>query len=130
VLKAMQDAWNGQDVHMELRSFSPQIAPQGKVVFARAGLQLPATSDPQAEVLWRGYVVYGNNRRFNISARARITTTTTRVIAIANLPVGDPVREDQVRVESFDTLALDDRPARSLDEVVGQIPRTMIRSGA
>ena len=26
--------------------------------------------------------------------------------------VGDPVREDQVRLESFDTFALDDRPAR------------------
>ena len=135
VLKAMHDAWgtgnvNGPDVRMELRSFSPQIAPQGRVVFPRTGLQLPVTSDPQADVLWRGYVMYGNNRRFSISARARITTTTTRVIAVADLPVGDVVREDQVRLESFDTFALDDRPARSLDEVVGLVPRTLIRSGA
>lgn len=135
VLKAMHDAWgtgnvNGPDVRMELRSFSPQIAPQGRVVFPRTGLQLPVTSDPQADVLWRGYVMYGNNRRFSISARARITTTTTRVIAVADLPVGNVVREDQVRLESFDTFALDDRPARSLDEVVGLVPRTLIRSGA
>jgi|SRR5579872_5693163 len=135
ILKAMHDAWgmgnvNGSDVRMELRSFSPQIAPQGKVVFPRTGLQLPATSDPQAEVVWRGYVIYGNNRRFGISARARISTTTTRVIAVADLSVGDPVRDDQVRLESFDTFALDDRPARSLDEVVGLVPRMLIRSGA
>ena len=135
VLKAMHDAWgtgnvNGPDVRMELRSFSPQIAPQGRVVFPRTGLQLPVTSDPQADVLWRGYVMYGNNRRFSISARARITTTTTRVIAVADLPVGNVVREDQVRLESFDTFALDDRPARSLDKVVGLVPRTLIRSGA
>ncbi len=130
----MHEAWgtgnvNGPDVRMELRSFSPEIAPQGNVVFPRTGLQLPATSDPQADVIWRGYVIYGNNRRFGISARARITTTTTRVIAVADLPAGDPVRGDQVRLESFDTFALDDRPARSLDEVVGFVPRTLIRAG-
>jgi flagella basal body P-ring formation protein FlgA len=135
ILKAMHDAWgtgnvSGSEVRMELRSFSPEIAPQGEVVFPRTGLQLPATSDPQAEVVWRGYVIYGNNRRFGISARARITTTTTRVIAVADLAAGDVVREDQVRLESFDTFALDDRPARSLDEVVGLVPRTLIRSGA
>src|SRR6185312_2566799 len=107
-----------------------QIAPRGKVVFERAGLQLPATSDPRADVLWHGYVVYGNNRRFSISAQARISITTTRVVALADLSAGDVVRDDQVRLESFDSFALDDRPARSLDEVVGFVPRTMIRSGA
>jgi flagella basal body P-ring formation protein FlgA len=126
----MHSSWSGIDVRMELRSFSPQIAPQGKVVFPRAGLQLPAGSDPQAEVVWRGYVLYGNNRRFSISARARITTTTTRVIALTDLSPGEPVREDQVRLESFDTFALDDRPARHLDEVVGFVPRSAIRSGS
>jgi flagella basal body P-ring formation protein FlgA len=135
ILEAMRGAWGagsvpGPDVHMELRSFSPQVAPQGRVVFPRSGLQLPATSDPQADVLWRGYVLYGNNRRFTISARAHISTTTTRVVAMVDLAVGNVVREDQVRLETFDTFALDDRPARNLDEVVGFVPRTMIRSGA
>jgi flagella basal body P-ring formation protein FlgA len=130
ILQAMHASWNSADVRMELRSFTPQIAPQGKVVFERAGLQLPAVADPQAEVVWRGYVVYGNNRRFGISARARITTTTTRVVAITDLFAGAPVRQDQVRVESFDTFALDDRPARSLDVVVGFVPTLQIRSGS
>jgi flagella basal body P-ring formation protein FlgA len=126
----MRSAWSNPDVRMELRSFGPQIAPQGKVVFPRTGLQLPAASGPQAEVVWRGYVVYGNNRRFGITARARITTTTTRVVAVADLSIGAPVREDQVHLESVDTFALDDRPARSLDEVVGYVPRALIRAGA
>ena len=129
ILAAMHSAW-GADVHMELRSFSPQIAPRGTVVFPRTGLQLPAASDPQAEVIWRGYVIYGNNRRFGISARARITTTTTRVVAVTDLSAGAPVREDQVHLESFDTFAVDDRPARHLDDVVGYIPRGLIRAGS
>jgi flagella basal body P-ring formation protein FlgA len=127
---AMRQAWNSKDVRIEVQSWSPQIAPQGKAVFPRTGLQLPAASDPQAEVVWRGYVIYGNNRRFGISARARITTTTTRVVAVADLSTGAPVREDQVRLETFDTFALDDRPARHLEEVVGFIPRSLIRAGS
>jgi len=130
ILEAMRTAWNGSEVRMDLRSWSPLIAPQGQVVFPRTGLQLPAASDPQAEVIWRGYVVYGNNRRFGITARARITTTTTRVVAVADLATGTPVRADQVRLESFDTFALDDRPARHLDEVVGYVPRALIRAGS
>lgn len=135
ILEAMRTAWyagdvRGTDVRMELRSFSPLIAPQGKVVFPRAGLQLPTASDPRAEVVWRGYVIYGINRRFSISARARITTTTTRVVAVSDLSIGTPVRADQIRLESFDTFALDDRPARNLDEVVGYLPRAPIRAGS
>jgi flagella basal body P-ring formation protein FlgA len=140
IVEAMRGAWNagnayvddarGADVRIDLRSWSPLIAPQGTVVFPRTGLQLPAASDPQAEVVWRGYVLYGNGRRFGISARARISTTTTRVVAVADLSVGTPVRKDQVRLESFDTSALDDRPARNLDEVVGYVPKAPIRAGS
>ncbi len=134
ILQAMRDSWGAgtpnSEVRMELRSFSPQTAPEGKLMFPRSGLQLPATSDPQAETIWRGYVLYGNNRRFSVIARARITTTSTRVVAVADLPTGAPVREDQVQLESFDSSAFDDRPARNLDEVVGFVPRTLIRSGA
>jgi len=130
ILEALHTAWNGPDVNMELRSWSPQIAPQGKVVFPRTGLQMPALSDPQAEVVWRGYVIYGNNRRFGISARARITTSATRVVAVTDLSAGETVREDQVRLETFDSFALDDRPARRLEEVVGYVTRARIRAGS
>ena len=130
ILEALRTAWNGSDVNMELRSWSPQIAPQGKVVFPRTGLQMPAVSDPQAEVVWRGYVIYGNNRRFGISARARITTSATRVVAVTDLSAGETVREDQVRLETFDSFALDDRPARRLEEVVGYLTRARIRAGS
>ena len=68
-------------MRLELRSFSPQLAPQGTVVFPRTGLQLPTTSDPQAEVVWRGYVVYGNNRRFGIMGRVRHNVARTTLLA-------------------------------------------------
>lgn len=130
ILEAMRASWNNADVRVELRSWSPRTAPQGKIVFPRNGLLLPASTEPQTEVVWRGYVLYGNNQHFNISARAQITTTTTRVIAVSDLSAGELVREDQIRLESIDTFALDDRPARHLDEVVGSVPRALIRAGS
>ena len=115
---------------MELKSWSPKVVPAGKIVFPRTGLQLPTASDPQAEVVWRGYILYGDNRRFSIAARARITTSVTRVVAMEDLVVGQPIQENQVRLESFDSFALDERTVRNLDEVVGSVPKTRIRAGS
>jgi flagella basal body P-ring formation protein FlgA len=130
ILEAMRDSWSGAEVRIEVRSWNPRIAPQGKLVFPKSGLQLPSSSDPEAEALWRGYVLYGNNQRFTVSARARVVTSATRVVAIDNVSAGSPIREDQVRLETCDSCPLDDRPARSLDEVVGLVPRSFIRAGA
>ncbi len=129
ILEAMRDSWNGPDIRVEVRSWNPQTTPQGKLVFPKTGLQLPSSSDPQAEAMWRGYVLYGNNQRFAISARARVVTSTTRVIAIDNLTATKPIREDQVRLETCDACPLDDRPVSSLDEVVGLVPASFLRTG-
>jgi flagella basal body P-ring formation protein FlgA len=129
ILEAMRDSWSGQDVRIEVRSWNPRTTPQGKLVFPKTGLQLPSSSDPQAEAMWRGYVLYGNNQRFAVSARARVVTSTTRVIAIDNLTATKPIREDQVRLETCDACPLDDRPVRSLDEVVGLVPASFLRAG-
>ncbi|HEY2842939.1 MAG TPA: flagellar basal body P-ring formation chaperone FlgA [Bryobacteraceae bacterium] len=135
ILEALTSAWHEKhagtpDVSVELRSWSPQIAPQGTVVFPPYGLQLPTASDAQGETVWRGYVIYGNNRRFGISARARIRTSTTRVVALEDLAAGEPVRQDQVRQETFDAYTQDDRPARRAEDVIGYVPTARIHTGA
>jgi flagella basal body P-ring formation protein FlgA len=130
ILEAMRDSWSGAEIRVEVRSWNPRMTPQGKIVFPKSGLQLPSGSNPDAEAMWRGYVLYGNNQRFSVSARARVVTSASRVVAIANIAAGSPIREDQVRLETCDACSLDDRPARSLDEVVGLVSRSFIRSGA
>jgi flagellar basal body P-ring formation protein FlgA len=130
ILDAMRESWNGPDVRVELRSWSPRTAPQGDLVFPKSGLRLPANSDPESEAVWSGYVLYGNNRRFTVTARARILTATTRVIAIDEIATGKPISKDQVRLDTCDACVPDDRPARDLDEVVGFVARNHIRAGA
>lgn len=129
---AMRTALEGQaegTVEIEVQSWGPQTAPQGRIVFPLAAIQAAGTLGPKSEVMWRGYSLYGSNHRFGIWARARVSAKATRVVAVADIPAGRPIREDQVRLESAELFALDTRIARHLDEAVGFIPRNVLRSG-
>jgi flagella basal body P-ring formation protein FlgA len=111
---------------IELLSWSQHPAPVGELVFPRSGLQPGARS----EVLWRGYVRYGADLRFPVWATVRVTASTTRVVATANIPVGKPIQASQVRLESCEDSPLDETVARSLDDVVGFISKTSLNSGS
>lgn len=121
----------GEDqARIEVKAWGPEAAPQGNVVFPRGGLQLPADRDPNHDALWRGYVLYGSNRKFGVWARVRIAIPTTQVVAISDIPAGTAIRDDQVRLAATETSALDDRLARSLEQVVGFVCRKSMRAGA
>jgi flagella basal body P-ring formation protein FlgA len=117
-------------VQIEVLEWGPKTAPQGTVIFPRNAIQTPSGTDHQSGFHWRGYVLYGGNHRFALWARVRVSAAATRVVAIADISPGKPIRQDQVRLESSETFALDARPARHLDEVVGFTSHNFIRSGA
>jgi flagella basal body P-ring formation protein FlgA len=52
-----------------------------------------------------------------------------RVIAAAPLSAGKPVAKEQVRLETIDDFPLRNDTARSLEEVIGRIPRRAVRAG-
>jgi len=51
------------------------------------------------------------------------------VVALEPLAPGKPVGMDQVRLETSDDFPLRNDAARSLDEVIGRIPRRAVRAG-
>ena len=124
IADAMRASLGIADAKIQIASSSQRPAPAGDVFFPLDGLQY---SPAQAETLWRGYVRYQGNRDFPIWARVRITHNTTRVIAVSNIPAGKPIRENQVRLESCEDSPLDQTAARSLDEVVGYVPKASLR---
>ena len=130
LIAAMRKTIGIADAKIEILSFSQTAAPEGEIVFPRNGLQLPPVSNPHGDVLWRGYVLYGENRRFGIWAKARIVADVTRVVATADLIAGQAIRQDQVRLESLEEFPLDLLTARNLDEVIGLAPRVAIKNGA
>jgi len=110
---------------IEVSASSQHPAPMGKLIFPRTGMQQASGSRP--EILWRGYVQLAD-RDFPVWARVRILANMTRVVATANIPSGKPIQKNQVRLESCEGYLLDESTARTLDEVIGYVPKSLLRA--
>ena len=110
---------------IDITASSQHPAPFGKLIFPRTGMQQPSGSQP--EILWRGYVHHPDGD-FPVWARVRIIANMTRVVATANIPSGKPIQKNQVRLESCEDFLLDETTARNLDEVIGYVPKSMLRA--
>jgi flagella basal body P-ring formation protein FlgA len=110
---------------IEISAVSQRPTPFGKLIFPRTGMQPPSASQP--EILWRGYVHHAD-ADFPVWARVRIVANMTRVVATANIPSGKPIQKNQVRLESCEDFLLDEATARNLDEVIGYVPKSLLRA--
>jgi len=115
------------DAKIEITSSSQHRAPSGEVVFPRAGLQF---TENQKDLLWRGYVRYGEDRRFDLWAKVRITATMTRVAAAANISAGKPIQVSQLRLETGEDSPLDETVVRSLEDAAGFVAKTPLHKTA
>jgi flagella basal body P-ring formation protein FlgA len=124
ILKALAES--KIDAKIEIVASSSQSAPSGELVFPRSGIQLPIAP----EVLWHGYVRYGENGKFPVWARVRVTAVMARVVAVTRIQPGKPVQKSQVILESCEDSPLDDTVARNLDEVIGYVPKVSLAAAA
>jgi len=127
IREAMNAGLGIPNVKIEITSSSQHAAPSGDLVFPRDGLQY---TENQKDLLWRGYVRYGEDQRFGVWAKARILAAMTRVVATTNLPAGKLIQAGQVRLENVEDSPLDEMTVRSLDEVIGFLPKTQLRPAA
>lgn len=118
---AMAPALDLPDAKIEILEFSRYPAPRGAIELPRAGL----TSG-----LWKGFVRYGESRRFPIWARVRISVRSRCVVAREELPAGRPIGRAQVEVKEHDGFPAREPAATSVEEVIGRLPRRAIRAGA
>lgn len=129
IVQAIRTELAQPDANIEIHSITPAVAPAGQIVLPKAALLAPPAGISRPDVLWRGYVAYGD-RRFAITVRVKITITTTRVVATKDLTYGQPIAADQVRVETCEDFPLDKLSARTLAEVVGRVPKRQMRAGS
>jgi flagella basal body P-ring formation protein FlgA len=87
------------EARIELIEFSRQPVPAGELRFPRSGL--PAGTAPGAPSFWRGAVRTGGQEDFPVWAKARLSVSGWRTVALAALAPGRPIRADQVRVEPY-----------------------------
>jgi flagella basal body P-ring formation protein FlgA len=125
VVNAMRHALNNLEAHVEILELSRYPVPPGEIQFARSAL--PPAAD--APVIWRGFVVYGAERRFAIWARVRILVRAQKIIAAENLAVGSRIDAKQVRLEERDVYPTEAATA-AVDGIVGKITRRPISAGS
>ena len=129
VRKAIRESLQAPEARVEILAMSKAPAPEGKLAFPQSGLSAATNTDPSTPVTWRGYVLYDSARRFSVWARVRVSAAMPRVVAVDPLVAGKPIGKAQVRLETCDDFPLRNDTARSLEEVIGRIPRRTVRAG-
>lgn len=128
VVRAMRESLSIEGARIEVLDIGIKAVPEGKVTFPLTGL-VPAADPNNGPALWRGYVAYGEKRRFDFWARVRLSAPTARVVALTNIAVGHVVEAGDVGLETVDDFPIWYAVARRLDEVVGRIARRGIAAG-
>lgn len=128
VRAAIRESLNTPQAHVDILAASQTPAPEGKLEFPISGLSVSGAVDPATPVLWRGYVLFAGARKFAVWAKVRVTATMTRVVAVESLMPGKAIGEGQVRLETYDDFPLHGSIARSLEEVIGRMPRRILRA--
>jgi flagella basal body P-ring formation protein FlgA len=121
IRESMQKALDIPAAKIDILASSRQAVPFGEVVFPRSGVQ-----GAGPEITWLGYVRGNENTRFPVWARARITAPVPRVVANADLQAGKPIESSQVRIELSEDSPFEQISARSVDDVVGLVPKSTI----
>jgi flagella basal body P-ring formation protein FlgA len=125
LLNAMKRSFGSRQVQLEFVDQSRWPAPEGEVSFPLSSLTLSTSG----QAVWRGYVSYASNRRFEIWASIRISVRELHVIAAEKLESGRPLRASQLKLETYYGAITRDEPLTGLDEVVGLLPRFDISAG-
>jgi flagella basal body P-ring formation protein FlgA len=127
-IAAMRQSLEMPEAKIEVVEMPKRPAPPGEVVFPISSL-IPPADRHNGFALWRGYVRYAEIHRFDIWARVKISAPMSRVVAVEAIPPGQPIAAAEVKVETVDDFPLSNDAARSLDEVVGRVPRWTLATG-
>ena len=109
------------DAQIEILDFSRMGVPRGTLEFSKSGLM------PNG--LWRGRILYDQNRSMPVWVKARITVERFWVEAAQPLAVGTPIEASQLILKSGPRFPFDTALVASLDLVAGRRPVRNITSG-
>ncbi|MGH9632784.1 MAG: flagellar basal body P-ring formation chaperone FlgA [Bryobacteraceae bacterium] len=127
---ALEQAGASGEPRIEIVESSRHPAPKGEIVFPLSGLATRVQSSSDEPVMWRGNVVYGSGRTFNIWARVKLAVPYTRVVTTEPLRFGEPVQASQVKVQNSEGLPYFTEIASKLEQVVGRVPQRSFPEGS
>ena len=127
-IAAMRLSLNLPEARVEVIELSKRVTPRGEVIFPVTSL-IPPANRHTGTALWRGYVLYGGERRFDVWARVKISAQMSHVVVVTPIPAGRPIGAAEVKLEMVDDFPLSNDAARNLDEVVGWVPKFGFAAG-
>ena len=128
VLEAMRASLLAPDAEIQIAEASAYPVPPGRIEFPRDRLATPSP-DQRAPVLWRGDVVYGDNRRFAIWARVDIKVPCNRLVAAENLKSGEPIETRQLRTTPSACFPGPAATSLSIGAAAGMVPLRFLPAG-
>src|ERR1043166_9439069 len=90
-----------EGAQLELIEFSHTQVPKGPLEFAQSSLMPARAAAPKDPVIWRGRVKYSGAQSVSVWAKVRVWISRPALFAVEDLPVGKPIRAEQVRMESI-----------------------------
>ncbi len=129
VSSALLAALDIADVRLDVLEFSSQPLPPGRLEFQRAALNKPPENNPQTAVIWRGRLIYDDQRSLVVWAKVRISVDREIFLARDTITKGAVIRADQIAgasVRQFPSLEI--APALPL-VIVGKVARRALPAG-
>jgi flagella basal body P-ring formation protein FlgA len=114
---------------LEILEFSRQPLPPGRLEFQRSALNQPPISAPSAPVIWRGRLMYDQNRSLVVWAKVKITVERSIFLAAENIPAGAVVGSGQVVAATTREFPFPGQRLDSSYEIIGKLARRSIRAG-
>lgn len=130
VLAAMRKGLNLDGAQIEIIELSRFPVPRGTLEFTREKLGAPALASGKVPVVWRGSVIYGDNRRFAVWARVNITARVQVVVAAQDIKAGKAITPSQLRVEITESYPPSENVASAIEQVSGKTSRRPIGAGS
>jgi len=123
ILQAMRGSLRNPEAHIEVSETSPNPVPRGRLEFPREMLGQPASTAQRDPVLWRGVIMYGQNSRYAVWAKVRLTVACSQVVALQTLKSGERIDPQQVRIGRGECFPYPDGfPQQSPEALLGMVP--------
>jgi flagella basal body P-ring formation protein FlgA len=126
LLQAMEKSLAGRMPHIELLAQDRAEAPPGEVVFPLSGL----TAYSENPAIWRGYIRYAEDRRFETWARVRVQVSETHLKAHGAIHAGARLMPGQWVAEAYTGPPLREPVLTDATQLAGLVARRDFADGA
>lgn len=115
---------------LEIEDYCRMPIPDGRIEFTLKSLARPSVASPTGLVLWRGRVVYEENRSSPFWARVRVSIVREGYWAARPIPQGRLIAESDLARAARTVSIFSPEPVAEAGAVIGRVARRALAAGA